>query len=121
MSEIQGLKYDANGLVPAVIQDAESGEVLMVAWMSAESLRQTVESGLCTFWSRSRGQLWVKGETSGHVQRVRRISVDCDKDTLLIQVEQVGAACHEGYRSCFFRDFADEGLTVNQERLVGMQ
>ena len=90
MSEIQGLKYDANGLVPAVIQDAESGEVLMVAWMSAESLRQTVESGLCTFWSRSRGQLWVKGETSGHVQRVRRISVDCDKDTLLIQVEQVG-------------------------------
>lgn len=121
MSEILGLKYDTNGLIPAVIQDAASGEVLMVAWMNAESLKRTLESGLCTYWSRSRGQFWVKGETSGHVQRVRRVAVDCDKDTLLIQVEQVGAACHEGYRSCFFRDFSDEGLTINQERLVEMQ
>lgn len=121
MSEIQDLKYDAAGLIPAVVQDAESGEVLMVAWMNEESLRRTLETGLCTYWSRSRQQLWVKGETSGHMQHVRRISVDCDKDTLLIQVEQVGAACHEGYRSCFFRDFADEGLSVNQERLVEMQ
>lgn len=121
MSEILGLKYDTNGLIPAVIQDAASGEVLMVAWMNAESLKRTLESGLCTYWSRSRGQFWVKGETSGHVQRVRRVAVDCDKDTLLIQVEQVGAACHEGYRSCFFRDFSDESLTINQERLVEMQ
>lgn len=121
MSEIPGLKYDADGLIPAVVQDADSGDVLMVAWMNAESLRRTLESGLCTYWSRSRGQFWVKGETSGHVQRVRRIAVDCDKDTLLIQVDQVGAACHEGYRSCFFRDFSDEGLTVNQERIVEMQ
>jgi phosphoribosyl-AMP cyclohydrolase len=121
MTEIEGLKYNADGLVPAVVQDAGSGEVLMLAWMNAESLRRTVETGLCTYWSRSRQQFWVKGETSGHVQRVKRISVDCDKDALLIQVEQVGAACHEGYRSCFFRDFAPEGLQVNQERLVEMQ
>lgn len=121
MSEIEGLTYDPNGLVPAIVQDAESGEVLMLAWMNAESLRRTLDTGVCTYWSRSRQQFWVKGETSGHVQRVKRISVDCDKDALLIQVEQVGAACHEGYRSCFFRDFAPEGLTANQERLVEMQ
>lgn len=118
MSEIEGLKYNSDGLIPAVVQDAESGEVLMLAWMNAESLRRTLDTGLCTYWSRSRQQFWVKGETSGHVQRVKRISVDCDKDTLLIQVEQVGAACHEGYRSCFFRDFAPEALTVNQDRVV---
>ncbi|GIV02737.1 MAG: phosphoribosyl-AMP cyclohydrolase [Fimbriimonadales bacterium] len=118
MSEIENLKFDANGLIPAVIQDAENGEVLMVAYMNAESLRRTMESGFCTYWSRSRQQYWVKGETSGHLQKVKRISVDCDKDALLIQVEQVGVACHEGYRSCFFRDLTDEGLLENQDRKV---
>lgn len=118
VSEIENLKFDANGLIPAVIQDAENGEVLMVAYMNAESLRRTMESGLCTYWSRSRQQYWVKGETSGHLQKVKRISVDCDKDALLIQVEQVGVACHEGYRSCFFRDLTDKGLLENQDRKV---
>lgn len=112
-----GFKFDANGLIPAIIQDCENGEVLMMAWMNAESFRRTLETGLCTYWSRSRQSFWVKGETSGHVQRVKRISVDCDQDCLLIQVEQVGAACHENYRTCFFRDVRDGGLTVNSERM----
>lgn len=98
------LKYDANGLVPAIVQDAQNGQVLMLAYMNRESLRRTVETGLCTYWSRSRQQFWVKGETSGHVQRVKRILVDCDADAVLIQVEQVGVACHTGHRSCFFRE-----------------
>jgi phosphoribosyl-AMP cyclohydrolase len=120
MQVIQGLKYDTNGLIPAVIQDVENGEVLMVAYMNEESLRRTIETGLCTYWSRSRQQFWVKGETSGHLQKVRRISVDCDQDALLIQVEQVGVACHEGYRSCFFRDLTSDGLRENQTRKMEM-
>jgi phosphoribosyl-AMP cyclohydrolase len=112
-SPLGDLKYNADGLVPAVIQDHTSGEVLMMAWMNRESLERTLESGLCTYWSRSRQKFWVKGETSGHVQRVRQVSVDCDLDTLLIKVEQTGAACHENYRSCFFRDLSAEGLTTN--------
>lgn len=110
---LDGLKYDGNGLIPAVIQDHASLEVLMVAWMNRESLAKTMETGLCTYWSRSRQKFWVKGETSGHVQRVKQISVDCDQDCLLIKVEQTGAACHENYRSCFFRDLGPEGLTLN--------
>lgn len=117
MSVLDTLKYNADGLIPAIVQDAESGEVLMMAWMNRESLAQTITSGLCTYWSRSRQKFWVKGETSGHVQHVRRISVDCDLDTLLIQVDQTGAACHENYRSCFFRDLAGDELHVNAERL----
>ncbi|MFN7017913.1 MAG: phosphoribosyl-AMP cyclohydrolase [Fimbriimonadales bacterium] len=104
MEWINMLKYDANGLVPAIVQDAQNGQVLMLAYMNRESLRRTVETGLCTYWSRSRQQFWVKGETSGHVQRVKRILVDCDADAVLIQVEQVGVACHTGHRSCFFRE-----------------
>lgn len=117
MNSLDGLKYDANGLIPAVIQDHENGQVLMVAWMNRASLGRTVETGLCTYWSRSRQKFWVKGETSGHVQRVRRISVDCDQDCLLIQVEQAGAACHENYRSCFFRDLRGEEWEINSERV----
>lgn len=101
------LKYDDRGLIPAVIQDHENGEVLMVAYMNAESLRRTVETGLTWFWSRSRRKFWQKGETSGHVQRVRDIRYDCDQDTLLIKVDQTGPACHTGQRSCFFRGFGD--------------
>ncbi len=117
MSVIDELTYNADGLIPAIIQDAENGQVLMMAWMNRESLQQTVETKLCTYWSRSRQKYWVKGETSGHVQHVKRISVDCDKDALLIEVEQVGAACHENYRSCFFRDLKDGELVANSERI----
>lgn len=91
------------GLVPAVIQDFENGEVLMVAYMNEESLSKTIETGKTWFWSRSRKELWNKGATSGHYQYVKSISVDCDCDTLLIKVEQIGAACHTGNRSCFYR------------------
>ena len=111
------LKYDANGLIPAIIQDAENGQVLMMAWMNRESLQRTIDTGLCTYWSRSRQSFWVKGETSGHVQHVKKISVDCDKDALLIQVAQTGAACHENYRSCFFRDFDRNELRINSEKI----
>lgn len=114
---LDSLKYDQNGLIPAVIQDHENGQVLMVAWMNRESLEQTLATGKCTYWSRSRQKFWVKGETSGHTQAVKRIAVDCDLDTLLIWVDQVGAACHENYRSCFFRDLASDGLTLNAERV----
>ncbi|MDV2502578.1 MAG: phosphoribosyl-AMP cyclohydrolase [bacterium] len=96
------LKFDAQGLIPAVVQ-ALDGRVLMVAYMNAESLAMTIESGYTHFWSRSRQSLWKKGETSGNVQRVRRLWVDCDADTLLVQVEQTGPACHTGEPTCFFR------------------
>jgi len=115
---IEGLKFDDNGLIPAIAQDADNGDVLMMAWMNAESLRRTLETGRATYWSRSRQSFWIKGETSGHTQEVVRISVDCDQDCLLMQIRQVGAACHENFRSCFYRDVTDEGLTENQVRLV---
>ena len=107
-----GLKYDANGLIPAVIQDAENNEVLMVGYMNREAVERTIASGRVTFWSRSRQQFWVKGETSGFTQTVRSIAVDCDQDCLLIQAVQVGAACHEGYRTCFFRQVAPDGESL---------
>lgn len=91
----------------------------MMAWMNRESLQKTVDSGLCTYWSRSRQKFWVKGETSGHTQHVKNISVDCDQDALLISVQQIGAACHENYRTCFFRDLTEAGLTVNSEKVEG--
>jgi phosphoribosyl-AMP cyclohydrolase len=97
------LKYNSHGLIPAVAQDAKSGEVLMVAWMNAEALRLTRETGEAHFWSRSRGALWRKGATSGNVLRVEEIRVDCDADTLLLRVLAAGPACHTGARSCFFR------------------
>lgn len=96
-------KFDRRGLIPAIIQDAENGEVLMLAYMNQESLQKTIASGKTTFWSRSRNKLWLKGETSGHFQHVKEIYYDCDQDTLLIKVDQVGAACHTGERSCFYR------------------
>jgi phosphoribosyl-AMP cyclohydrolase len=109
MSFYDQLKFDANGLIPAIVQEQKTGRVLMLAWMNRESLGKTVATGRTYFWSRSRRKLWMKGETSGHVQQVRDIAFDCDGDTLLIQVEQVGAACHEGYRSCFFRSVEKNG------------
>lgn len=95
--------YDANGLVPAVAQQHDTGEVLMVAWMNADSLRETLETGRVCYWSRSRQSLWRKGETSGQVQRLVELRLDCDGDTLLLMVDQTGVACHTGRRSCFFR------------------
>ena len=97
------LHFDDRGLIPAVIQSAEDGEVLMVAWMNRTSLDRTLEEGRTVFWSRSRQELWRKGDTSGNVQHVEGILADCDGDTLLIRVHQVGAACHTGERSCFHR------------------
>lgn len=97
------VRFDERGLVPAVVQQEGTGEVLMVAWMNAESLALTLETGTTWFWSRSRQELWNKGATSGNMQRVRRVLVDCDADTLLVIVDSPGPACHTGHRSCFFR------------------
>lgn len=97
-------KFDDQGLIPAIIQDWENGEVLMLGYMNEESLRRTIESGRTWFWSRSRREFWCKGETSGHRQYVRDIRYDCDADALLIKVVQVGPACHTGARSCFYRE-----------------
>ena len=102
MSSAEELVWDARGLIPAVVQETETGQVLMVAWMSRESLEATRRTGLSHFWSRSRQSLWRKGETSGHAQHVDGIYADCDRDTLLVQVHQDGVACHTGARSCFF-------------------
>lgn len=109
MSFYDKLKFDSNGLIPAIVQEQGTGRVLMMAWMNRASLEKTVATGKTHFWSRSRKKIWMKGETSGHVQRVKDISFDCDGDVLLIQVEQTGAACHEGYKSCFFRSAGSDG------------
>jgi len=108
----------AGGLVPAVAQDADTGEVLMLAWMNRDAYEETLRTGRACYYSRSRGRLWRKGEESGHVQEVREIFLDCDADTILLKVHQVGgAACHEGYRSCFFRRVDGERLEVVGERV----
>ena len=109
MSFYDKLKFNADGLIPAIIQDQATGRVLMMAWMNRASLEMTIATRKTHFWSRSRQKFWMKGETSGHVQIVKDIAFDCDGDTLLIQVEQIGAACHEGYQSCFFRSVAAGG------------
>ena len=101
---------DPNSLIPAIAQDATSGEVLMLAYMNAESIAATIATGRATYWSRSRNELWEKGLTSGHTQRVLSLSIDCDGDALLLKVEQVGAACHTGDRSCFHRRITSEGV-----------
>jgi phosphoribosyl-AMP cyclohydrolase len=107
-----------DGLLPAIAQDAETGEVLMLAWMNAQSFTETVATGQATYFSRSRGRLWRKGEESGHRQLVESIFVDCDADTILLKVRQTGPACHEGYRSCFFRQVKNGEVEVVAERLV---
>jgi phosphoribosyl-AMP cyclohydrolase len=102
-----------DGLVPVIVQDDETGEVLMLAYMSREAWLKTLETGKATYWSRSRNELWVKGETSGHVQLVKGILVDCDSDTLLLKVHQIGgAACHTGYKSCFYRRVINEKTEI---------
>lgn len=115
-SLVETVRFDDRGLVPAIVQDAATSEVLMLAYMNAEALRHTLETGRMTYWSRSREQLWKKGETSGHIQHVKEIRLDCDGDTLLFKVDQVGdAACHTGHRSCFYRQYAGGALTDTGE------
>jgi phosphoribosyl-AMP cyclohydrolase len=104
------VKFDADGLVPAIAQQHDTGEVLMMAWMNRDSLAETLSTGQVCYWSRSRRSLWRKGESSGQVQRLVALRPDCDGDTLLLQVEQKGVACHTGHRSCFYREWREGGL-----------
>ena len=117
MTVLDKLKFNADGLIPAIVQEESTGRVLMMAWMNRASLEKTIESGRTCFWSRSRQSFWIKGETSGHAQTVKDISFDCDGDTLLIQVEQIGAACHENYKSCFFRSVENGGFKITEPQL----
>lgn len=103
-------RWNADGLIAAIAQDAGSGQVLMLAWMNAEALAATLRTGRATYWSRSRGKLWVKGEESGHTQQVREVRIDCDQDAVLLLVEQTGAACHTGQASCFYRSVSADGV-----------
>lgn len=108
----------AGGLVPAIAQDADTGQVLMLAWMNREAYEETLRTGRACYYSRSRGRLWRKGEESGHVQEVREVLLDCDADTVLLRVHQIGgAACHEGYASCFFRRVEGDQLLVIAQRV----
>lgn len=107
---LDDFKFDANGLLPAVAQDAQDGTVLMLAYMNKESLKMTLETGTATYWSRSRNKFWKKGEESGNIQKVKEIYKDCDQDAIVLKIEQVGgAACHTGQRSCFYRKFEQDG------------
>lgn len=109
MKFMENIKFDSNGLVPAIIQDVEDGTVLMMAYMNKDAILATLNTGKTNFWSRSRQKYWIKGESSGHVQEVKEIYFDCDGDTLLIKVKQHGGACHNGYRSCFYSKVEPDG------------
>jgi phosphoribosyl-AMP cyclohydrolase len=120
MKIIEQLKFDSEGLIPAIAQDEKSGDILMMAWMNRESVEATVRTNRATYWSRSRKKLWMKGEESGNIQEVRSIHIDCDGDVILLKVHQVGeAACHTGHRTCFYREVADGGdrFTVSGDLL----
>ena len=106
-------KFNADGLIAAIAQDAGTGEVLMLAWMNADALATTIETGRATYWSRSRQSLWVKGETSGHVQQVVEVRFDCDQDAVLLKVNQTGGACHTGRTSCFYRSVQADGHSLS--------
>ncbi|MBU2982469.1 phosphoribosyl-AMP cyclohydrolase [Lentibacter algarum] len=105
--DVETLKFDDKGLIPAIAQDEVSGEVLMMAWMNAEAVKQTLETRRVTYWSRSRKSFWVKGETSGHTQELIDMRIDCDRDCILVIIKQVGAACHTNRRSCFYTSVTD--------------
>ena len=111
------LKYDAAGLIPCIAQDHASGEVLMLAWMNADAVAQTIETGRVTYWSRSRSAFWIKGETSGHVQKLVELRLDCDRDCLLALVDQTGPACHTNRRSCFYTALRDGDEVVTSAPL----
>ena len=112
------VRFNADGLIPAIAQDADNGQILMMAWMNAEALAETLRGGQVCYWSRSRGALWRKGETSGHVQELVDLSIDCDGDTILMQVHQTGAACHTHRRSCFYRRHIGEGRLVITDEVM---
>ena len=114
----QSLRFDAQGLIPAIAQDEATGEVLMMAWMNAEAVRQTLETGRVTYWSRSRQSFWIKGETSGHTQALVEMRVDCDRDCLLLLVRQVGPACHTNRRSCFYTALRDGAEVILSEPMA---
>ena len=118
MPFLEDVRFDSTGLVPAIVQDARSGRVLMLGCQNRDAIERTVVTGEMHFFSRSRGRLWKKGESSGHVQRVREVFLDCDGDALLYRVEQERAACHEGYFSCFFRKVDEKGEPVVAEERV---
>lgn len=109
MTILDKIRWNEAGLTPCIVQDAENGQVLMVAWMNREALQQTISTRRVTFWSRSRQEFWIKGQSSGHFQHLVELRVDCDADVLLARVRQEGVACHEGYRSCFFRVVNEQG------------
>ena len=117
MSILDKVKFDENGLIPAVVQDYKNGDVLMVAYMNRESLEKTLAVGKTCFWSRSRQKFWIKGESSGHTQEVKEVFIDCDMDTLLFKVDQKVAACHTGYRGCFYRKIEGDELIVTGEKV----
>ena len=112
------IEFDEAGLIPAIAQQHDSGEVLMVAWMNADAIRETLATGRVCYWSRSRGELWRKGETSGQTQELVELRIDCDGDTLLLQVDQTGVACHTGRRNCFFRAVRNGELITIAEQQV---
>ena len=114
---LDAVTFDADGLVPAIVQDVETDQVLMMAYMTAGTLRETLDTGRMVYWSRSRRERWVKGQTSGHTQAVEEVRVDCDGDALLFKVRQEGGACHTGYRSCFFRRADNETLVADGEKV----
>ena len=116
MKWIKDLKFK-DKLIPAVVQDYKTGDVLMVAYMNEQAVEETVKTQKCTYYSRSRQKMWIKGETSGHIQKLKAIFVDCDMDCLLLKVEQIGGACHMGYRSCFYREAKPEGLKIIGEKV----
>ena len=115
---VASIKFDTGGLVPAIAQQHDSGEVLMMAWMNIDSIRESLETGRVCYWSRSRQSLWRKGESSGQVQVLKEMQIDCDGDTLLLKVDQTGVACHTGRRSCFFRAVRDGTLITIAEQLI---
>jgi phosphoribosyl-AMP cyclohydrolase len=118
-SLLDSVLFDSAGLVPAIAQQHDTGEVLMLAWMSRDSIRETLETGRVTYWSRSRKSLWRKGETSGHVQKLVAMRLDCDGDALLLAVDQTGPACHTNRRDCFFQLATAEGWTVDSAPMAG--
>lgn len=116
MNVLDEVKYDPNGLIPAIAQDDATGDVLMMAWMNRESLEETVRTNRAVYFSRSRNKLWRKGEESGNVQEVRSIHLDCDADVILLRIRQIGdAACHTGHRSCFYREVIDGGNSLREK------
>ena len=115
MNILEQLKFDSDGLIPAIAQEEKSGEILMMAWMNRESLRATIETNRATYWSRSRKKFWMKGEESGNIQKIRSIHIDCDGDAVLLKVNQIGgAACHTGHRTCFYREVVDGGQNFKE-------